>query len=448
VSKTPELTTIAKEPRFFARILRVALRGGVARLALDRPPEGTGGHLLHVVLVGLQERAVWLLAQPVGPAENGLYPLRLEARSPVQAAQLYALAQLGGQTSSFPPTDEQPPSVRTHSQAPAFHGWGDARAPEEQTEPTMRSNTRGPLAPAPVPQDLTPPGDPLLGRILSGRYRVDRILGSGTAGAVYKGVHTELGREVAIKILHAINRTDPQFVKRLKAEARAASRLDHVNVTRVLDFGEEPDGLLFLVMEFVAGRTLEDVLVSEGALPLPRAVNIAVQVCSALVSAHAEGIVHRDIKPENVMLVPQLDDDDRPTDLVKVCDFGVAKLLTPDPEHGELTIGAGLIFGSPLYMSPEQARGERLDPRSDVYSLGVTLYEIATGTPPFVADSVEALIVKQATEVARPASAVKPGFDRGLDALLMRMLAKNPADRPPTARDVRAELREIKKRLS
>ncbi len=444
----PELTTLTRETRVFARILRVALRNGVAKLALDRAPEGTGGHLLHVVLEGSEERAVWLLAEPAGPPSDGLFPLRLEPRSPVQAAQLYALAQLGGKSSSFPPEQEEaPPSVRTHSEAPAFHGWGDARAFEGQNEPTMRSNTRGALAAAPVPQELTVAAHPLLGRVISGRYRIDRVLGSGTAGAVYYGVHTELARPVAIKILHAINRGDAQFVKRLKAEARSASRLDHPNVTRVLDFGEESDGLLFLVMEFVAGRTLEDILVAEGRLALPRAINIAVQICSALTCAHGEGIVHRDIKPENVMLVPQLDDEDEPTDLVKVCDFGVAKLLNPDPEHGELTIGAGLVFGSPLYMSPEQARGERLDARSDLYSLGVMLYEIATGTPPIVADTVEALMVKQATEPARPPSTVMPGFDARLEALLMRMLAKRPSDRPSTAREVRAELREIAKQL-
>jgi eukaryotic-like serine/threonine-protein kinase len=421
VAELPKLQTITYEPRAFARILRSALKNEVVVLPLEKQPSTVGPHLLHVVLQAEIKKAVWILAEA---APGGL---RLSARSDVQAAQLYALAQLGG------PTSERPPEIVG---GPTIHS---------SDEPVPRT-VRLPVdfVPSPVaPLAPLTPVDALIGRVVGGRYRIEALLGRGMAGAVYRGVHTELGRDVAIKILHATHRGDHQFVKRFEAEARSASRIEHAHVTRVLDFGEEPDGTLFLVMEYLAGRTLESVIASGIRLDATRAIDIAIQVASALARAHGEGIIHRDIKPENIMLLRQVDDDDQePIEMVKVCDFGVAKWFGPENAvQSELTIRGGLL-GSPLYMAPEQIRSEKLDPRCDVYSLGVTLYELTVGRPPFEADTIERILAMHLFEdPPRPSSRVS-GYDPALEAIVMKMLAKN-ADERPTARALRAQLRDI-----
>jgi serine/threonine-protein kinase len=363
----PKLQTITFEPRAFARVLRSALKNEVVALPLEHAPAASGPHLLHVVLQAETKKAVWILAEPTGGG------LRLSPRSDVQAAQLYALAQLGGPTSERPPEIVGGPTIHS-SDAPIY----GIEKPTIGEEPMPRT-ARLPIDLA-VPRTVLQPVDPLIGRVVGGRYRIEAFLGRGSAGAVYRGVHTELGRDVAIKILHAKHREDHQFVKRFEAEARSASRIEHAHVTRVLDFGEETDGTLFLVMEYLAGRTLESIITSGVRLDAIRAIDIAIQVASALARAHSEGIIHRDIKPENDMLLRQVDDDEQePIEMVKVCDFGVAKWISPENAvQSERTIGGGLL-GSPLYMAPEQIRSEKLDPRCDVYSLGVTLYELTAG---------------------------------------------------------------------
>jgi serine/threonine-protein kinase len=246
-----------------------------------------------------------------------------------------------------------------------------------------------------------------------------------------------------VKILHAQNQRDTQFVKRFKAEARAASSLDHRNVTRVLDFGHEDDGLLYLVMEYVDGKSLETILQTGGRLPQARVVDIGIQVCAALVLAHKEGIIHRDIKPENLLLVPAFDDDLNPTDLVKVCDFGMAKLK----KSGEdLTVG-GMICGSPAYMSPEQIKGKQLDFRTDIYALGMTLYESVTGLHPFAAETLVELFMKHQSEAPRPPSQLVPDLDPVFEDILLRALAKRPEDRQDSARTLRLELRTVAEEL-
>ena len=424
----PKLTTSTSDPRAFARILRAALRNERIRVPLDRAPS-SGMHLLHVVLEGPTGRAVWILAEPDG-AE-----LRVKPRSDVQSAQLYALAQLGGPTSELPPEEAAGPRMRIDSSAPTIVG-----AAHDEHAAAIPKTARVPsdLPPATVRMDV----DPVLGRILGGRFRAESLIGRGAAGAVYKGTHVDLGRDVANKVLHASHRTDPQFVKRFEAEARAASRLEHVHVTRVLDFGREDDGLLYLVMELLSGRTLESVIAEGRRLGLHRAVDIGMQVCSALARAHAEGIIHRDIKPENIMLLRRTDDDEHePIEMVKVCDFGVAKVMTADSLSSELTV-AGLQIGSPIYMSPEQIRQDPLDPRCDVYALGVTLYECTVGRPPFDADTLDALLAKHLDEPPVRPSAIVPGYDPGLEAIVLRMLAKK-FDERPTARAARAQLRDV-----
>jgi serine/threonine-protein kinase len=238
-----------------------------------------------------------------------------------------------------------------------------------------------------------------------------------------------------------------QFVKRFAAEALAASKLEHPNIARVIDYGQEPDGLLYLVMELLVGTSLEALLTAEGRLPQKKAVSIAIQACTALAYAHDDGIIHRDVKPENIMLVSHRDDDGQPSDLVKVCDFGLAKLREPDAEHADLTT-AGTLCGSPAYMSPEQARGEPLDGRSDVYALGVTLFQCLTGALPHEAETLSQLFLKIMFEPARRPSTVVPTIHPLLDDIVVRALSTNRDARHPTARVLRADLRQALSSIS
>ena len=277
----------------------------------------------------------------------------------------------------------------------------------------------------------------IVGRVIANRYRIDSLLGSGAVGAVYKATHVDLPRTFAIKVLHPHYRADAQLMESLRAEARAASLLDHPNVTAVQDFGEEPDGLVYVVMEYLPGVNLQVVLDETRRLAPRRAIAIMLQVCSALTAAHERGIVHRDVKPDNIMLVPTRDDEGEAFEMVKVCDFGIAALdSAPDPSAREWTAG------TPEYMAPEQAYG-RAEPRSDVYACGVVLYEMLTGRPPFVGDTTAATLAMHANDLPRPPSAIVPGLPPGLDAVVLRALEKAPQHRFSTMRELRAELKRL-----
>ena len=273
-------------------------------------------------------------------------------------------------------------------------------------------------------------------------------------GVVYRAKQVALDKLVALKVLSDELRDDPEFVMRFHTEARAASRLDHPNSTRVIDFGEEPDGLLYIAMELLEGRTLTEVLDQEWPLPPARAAAIMTQVLSAVGAAHALKVLHRDLKPDNIVILEGRDDEDRPIDVVKVCDFGIAKLeglAEPSPgaskhdviEHKSNATRAGVIIGTPQYMSPEQARGEKLDVRSDLYALGVVLYEILTRRAPFdEGTSAEVLYKHTAVEPQKP-SAIYANVDPHLEQVCLRALKKFPEERWPTAREMKAALRPI-----
>ena len=273
------------------------------------------------------------------------------------------------------------------------------------------------------------PVDPLLGRELDGRYRVVQKLGQGGMGAVYRGTQLGLGREVAIKVVSAHLVTEPDVVKRFLREAKLASRLSHPNAVAVLDFNQTQDGLFYLVMELVSGRTLDKVFEEEHALRAERIIRIGSQVCDALEGAHALQIVHRDLKPSNIMIL------DRGRDLVKVLDFGLAKSVAPDQTTTTMT-NAGALLGTPAFMPPELALGEPCDGRADLYSLGVVLYLLGSGRLPFVSDSAHELITMHATEVAPPMTGVPSALANVID----KMLRKEPKDRYQSAAENREAL--------
>ncbi|HEY2899537.1 MAG TPA: serine/threonine-protein kinase, partial [Polyangia bacterium] len=225
-----------------------------------------------------------------------------------------------------------------------------------------------------------PVSDPLLGTVVGERYRIVSRLGVGGMGVVYRAEHTMMRRDLAIKVLLSELSGRDEFARRFEREAESASRLGHPNIITVTDFGRMPDGSLFLAMEYLAGAPLTSVI-GEGPVPRPRALNIVRQILRALDHAHAAGVIHRDLKPDNIMLVER---DGHP-DVVKILDFGIAKVTEPLSGHEALT-QAGVIFGTPEYLSPEQALGETVDGRADLYATGIILYEMLVGRRPFESD--------------------------------------------------------------
>ncbi len=270
--------------------------------------------------------------------------------------------------------------------------------------------------------------DRLVGAVLQDRYHVQARLAAGGMGVVYRGERTQLGKPVAIKFLHASVMGDAQAVARFDREARAMSRLSHPSCVSVIDFGVH-EGTPYLVMDFASGRTLREVL-QGGRLPVPQAVQICRQLLAGLSHAHGHDIVHRDIKPENVVV----DDAEGFGSQIRILDFGVAKLC--DLTGSSLT--AGFAVGTPSYMSPEQTGGEPVDARSDVYGVGVLLFEMLTGRKPFVAD--QALdVLRMHREAARPrlgAVAADQWFSPEMEALVARALARSPSERFQSAREM------------
>jgi serine/threonine-protein kinase len=272
-------------------------------------------------------------------------------------------------------------------------------------------------------------GDDLVGRELDGRYTIKEKLGEGGMGTVYRGAQHSVGREVAIKVVTPRLVSDPIIVKRFLRESKLASQLSHPNAVSVLDFGQTEDGLFYLVMELVNGKTLDAILERDRTLPPTRIVRIGMQICDALEGAHDLKIVHRDLKPQNVMLLTS------GRDLVKVLDFGLAKSLTPRVGSTTMT-NAGALLGTPAYMPPELVTGQESDHRADLYSLGCLLYEMASGDVPFSADSVHELIAMHASD---PPKRIQ-GVPAGLIVVIERLLAKDPNARYQTASEARDAL--------
>jgi eukaryotic-like serine/threonine-protein kinase len=282
----------------------------------------------------------------------------------------------------------------------------------------------------------------LVGRTIAGRYAIESLVGEGAMGSVYRARQISLGTTLALKIMHRHLSGEPTFAARFLREAQAASRIDHPNSMRVLDYGEEPDGLLYIAMEYLDGRTLASIVEKGGPLPLGRAANIASQILAVLGVAHELGVIHRDLKPENIVVLEGTDDEGEPQDIVKVCDFGVAKLLAHRP-GGRSVTGDGIVVGTPQYMSPEQARGDALDARSDLYAMGVLLFHMMTGKVPFEASTALGTALLHVTEEPMPPSIIHAGVDPRLEAICMRAMSKRPEDRFMNAREMRSSLRPL-----
>src|SRR3954471_23151491 len=269
-------------------------------------------------------------------------------------------------------------------------------------------------------------------RLLGGRYELGEVLGFGGMAEVHRGRDVRLGRDVAIKMLRSDLARDPGFQGRFRREAQSAASLNHPSIVAVYDTGEETAGgeaAPYIVMEYVEGRTLRQVLEAEGRLLPQRALELTAQICAALDQAHRAGIVHRDVKPGNVMLTPGGE--------VKVMDFGIARAVTGT---GATMTQTAAVIGTAHYLSPEQARGEHVDARSDVYSTGCLLYELLTGAPPFSGESAVAVAYQHVREDPTPPSAVEPDVPPSVDAIVLVAMAKNPANRYASAAEMRADL--------
>jgi serine/threonine-protein kinase len=265
-------------------------------------------------------------------------------------------------------------------------------------------------------------GDVAPDALLGGRYRLIRKVGAGGMGEVYEAEHALIRRRVAVKILQRSLASDPQAIERLQREAQSTSGLGHPNIVDTLDFGWSDDGEVFLVMEWLEGENLDQRL-HRGPIDVPTGLEIAAQAAAGLAEAHERGVIHRDLKPANLFLTR----DRRGALVVKVLDFGIAKLAA---HHTKLT-GTGVLVGTPNYMAPEQAFGEEVDARADIYALGVILYELVTGQVPFHADSPLAVLHQHTSRIPVPPSTIAPerGISHEVEALVMRCLAKKPGER-------------------
>lgn len=285
----------------------------------------------------------------------------------------------------------------------------------------------------PAPREASQ-NDPFLGRTLDGKYRIEQRIGRGGSGTVYRARHLLIHRTVAVKVLSLDLVSDDDALARFRREAAMAGRLKHFNIVSVTDFGLTPDGVAYLVMDFIEGRSLRRILNAQGTLAPEKLVGWLKPICSAVHAAHRKGIIHRDLKPDNVM-IEVVDGEEIP----RVLDFGIAKLMDAVAVGTDFTTETGSVMGTPHYMSPEQCEGKPLDARSDIYSLGTLVYELLTGNVPFPGKVTTTVMMQQVTAAPRPLRDLRPDLPEAVELCVMRALSKNPAARHATALDFALE---------
>jgi serine/threonine protein kinase len=451
----PVITTRRPDRRDRGYLAWVAVAGEIAHLPLETAPIDASTHVLEIYVEGFDEPLV-VLAEPAGAPDDTGFPLRLspldDAHADALRQELFGAAAAAGEDPP-PESPRRPPSLRPL--APP------ASAPHKRTSTIPPPLSTGHVAAlarttgggGPPTASRRAPGS-LTGRGLAdGRFVLEALLGGGASGEVYRGIHTVLRRACAVKVLHPSLQYSQDYCARFYAEALAASQLDHRNVLRIVDYGQEPDGILYIVMELLEGRNLQQILDAEGPFKLARLVDVVSQACAGLGHAHDAGVVHRDIKPENVVVVPRKDDEGTITELVKVCDFGIAhwvpeaqgdqKLISDDDATLVRLPDSKKVVGTPAYMAPEQIRNEPVDARTDVYALGILLYELSTGQLPFVSERHMEVLMMHVMERPKPPSKLVRDLDPELEAIILKALEKDPAKRQPNVRALRTELREL-----
>ena len=404
-------------------------RGGLAHVAL-----GAGG----IVVGAGDELDVKLVVTPApGPPDEpadvaGLAALLLAALSPSTDDPLGSALHraLDDAPTRYAGLEALAAALRDLASPAAKDA--STRTPHSAFHPTMGSEAQ-----LETSETLVPPKAP--GTLL-GSYRLQEVLGEGGMGIVYLAEHVRLGRRVAVKLLRSEFGGDALAVSRFFAEARAVNRIQHDNIVEITDFVENPTGDNYYIMEFLPGLNLEELVDRDGHLQVSRALGITVQVCSALSAVHDAGIVHRDLKPENVFLTER----GGQKDYVKLLDFGIAKLGIKDEGFSTHKTGVGIILGTPEYMSPEQASGVPVDHRSDIYAVGLMLYELIAQQNAFGGDNFgEMLVARLSSTPPLPSTVAPQPVPRELDELIMQCLRMSRDERPQTIREVESRLRAI-----
>lgn len=281
--------------------------------------------------------------------------------------------------------------------------------------------------------------DPLIGTVLADRYRVDRLIGEGAMGRVYQAEHILMRKRVALKVLHPELMSIPEVVQRFEREARAAAHMEHRHVAGATDFGKLPNGNIYLILEFIEGVSLAEVI-EQGPMDVARVLLIAEQIASALEVAHGRGIVHRDLKPDNLLLVEAEDEDD----FIKILDFGIAKVPADASEGGKPITQIGMVYGTPEYMAPEQALGQEVDGRADLYALGVVMYEMLAGRRPYVGPAVGLLGQQLSSPLPKMFSVAKVRIPPPVEELVAELLNPDVRKRVASAKDVLDRLKGLR----
>jgi serine/threonine protein kinase len=357
-----------------------------------------------------------------------------ELRQMIEKSDKVDLAAIGtGDTTETPV--RKPGSVGRRASDKGIEGLdrratNDRRGERPRTAPTGESAAATALAQKPDVVELD------IGSEVDGRYKIVELIGEGGMGKVYLAEHVEIGKRVALKVLHPSYSRMPDLVERFRREARAASKIGHPNIVDVTDSGSTPDGSVYFVMEYLEGVELGSIIEREGALDVARALRITGQICRALSAAHREGIIHRDLKPENIFLITRGGE----ADVVKVLDFGIAKTTEAEAARERRLTSPGMAMGTPEYMAPEQAAGRPADARTDIYSLGAIMYEMVTGQPPYSGDNFMEILTKKATQDPPPPVSIRAELPAQVSDLVMASMSRSPDGRPQTMESLEYEL--------